>query len=146
MVRFANTVAIARPRDDVFAYLADLEHTPEWNWAISETRKVTPGPVEVGTIYHQTRTVPRPASETLTVTAFEANELLEIEGTLADLPVHLTYELRDDDGSTSLVNTVEIAATGASRLLAAAASKRIASAVGENLAALKARLEQGDAG
>ena len=59
MVQFSNTVEIARPRSEVFAYLADLEHTPEWNWAITETRKVTSGPVGVGTVYQQTRSVPR---------------------------------------------------------------------------------------
>ncbi|MFA9429900.1 SRPBCC family protein [Egicoccus sp. AB-alg2] len=143
MVRFSNTVEIARPRGEVFAYLADLEHTPEWNWAITETRKVTPGPVGVGTVYEQSRSVPRRAAETLTVRRFGVGELLELDGTLASLPVHLTYEFRDSGGGTSVVNTVQITATGASRLLAGAAGKRIAAAVGENLAVLKRILEQG---
>jgi len=142
MVQFSNTVEIARPRSKVFAYLADLEHTPEWNWAITETRKVTSGPVGVGTVYQQTRSVPRHQEETLTVTRLKVDELLEIDGTLASLPVHLTYELSDSGRMTSVVNTVDIAATGASRLLAAAAAKRIASAVGENMTVLKTNLEQ----
>jgi uncharacterized protein YndB with AHSA1/START domain len=142
MVRFSNAVEIARPRSEVFAYLAELEHTPEWNWAIIETRKVTPGPVGEGTVYEQTRSVPRRAEETLTVTRFSVDELLEIDGTLASLPVHLTYEFKDSGDGTSVVNTVQIAATGASRLLASAAGKRIAAAVGENMTVLKAKLEQ----
>jgi uncharacterized protein YndB with AHSA1/START domain len=141
MVQFSNTVDIARPRSEVFAYLADLEHTPEWNWAINETRRVTPGPVGVGTVYQQTRSVPRRQEETLTVTRLEVDELLEIDGTLASLPVRLTYKFSERGGGTSVLNTVEIAATGASRLLAAAAAKRIAAAAGENMTVLKANLE-----
>ena len=36
MIRFANTIDIAREPATVYAYLADLEHTPEWNWAIAQ--------------------------------------------------------------------------------------------------------------
>jgi uncharacterized protein YndB with AHSA1/START domain len=142
IVQFSNTVEIARPRGEVFAYLADLEHTPEWNWAITESRKVTPGPVGVGTVYEQTRSVPRHQEEALTVTRLEVDELLELDGSLAYLPVHLTYEFSDSDGGTSVVNIVKIAAKGPSRLLATAATKRITAAVGENMKVLKANLEQ----
>jgi len=42
---FQNTLTIQRPVDDVFAFLADFENIPAWNYAILETRKVSPGPV-----------------------------------------------------------------------------------------------------
>jgi uncharacterized membrane protein len=58
MTNVTNTILINRPVDEVYAFLADLEHTPEWNWAISETKKTTPGPVAVGTRYRQSRSVP----------------------------------------------------------------------------------------
>jgi uncharacterized membrane protein len=32
---FENTVLIARPIEDVFAFLSDLENVPKWNYAIS---------------------------------------------------------------------------------------------------------------
>jgi hypothetical protein len=47
MASFENTVTIRRPVEDVFAFLADFENVPKWNYAIVETRKVSPGPVGV---------------------------------------------------------------------------------------------------
>ena len=67
-MHFENTLEIARDPRVVYTYLADLEHTPEWNWAITSTRKMTPGPVGVGTRYRQTREVPRPAVELFELT------------------------------------------------------------------------------
>jgi len=34
---FANTVTIERPEQEVFAFLADFENVPKWNYAIVET-------------------------------------------------------------------------------------------------------------
>ncbi|HLM22686.1 MAG TPA: hypothetical protein VK390_14325 [Propionibacteriaceae bacterium] len=34
--------------EDVFAFIADLENVPTWNYAIVETKKTSPGPVGVG--------------------------------------------------------------------------------------------------
>ena len=49
MATFQNTVTIRRAIDDVFAFLADFENVPAWNYAIVETKKTSPGPVGVGT-------------------------------------------------------------------------------------------------
>jgi uncharacterized protein YndB with AHSA1/START domain len=43
MASFENTVTIRRPVEDVFAFLADFENIPKWNYAIVETSKVSPG-------------------------------------------------------------------------------------------------------
>ena len=42
MASFENTVTIRRPVEDVFAFLADFENVPTWNYAIVETTKVSP--------------------------------------------------------------------------------------------------------
>jgi Polyketide cyclase / dehydrase and lipid transport len=52
MATFQNTVTIRRAIEDVFAFLADFENVPSWNYAIVETKKTSPGPVGVGTTYH----------------------------------------------------------------------------------------------
>src|SRR4029453_9581804 len=58
MATFENTVMIRRPIADVFAFLADFENIPKWNYAIVETHKVSQGPIGVGTIYQQVRSGP----------------------------------------------------------------------------------------
>jgi hypothetical protein len=42
-IRFENTIT-ERSSGDVFAYLADFEKVPTWNYAIAETRKISEGP------------------------------------------------------------------------------------------------------
>ena len=60
MIQFENTTIIHRPIEPVFAYLAELENLPQWNYALSETHKITPGPIGEGTEYRQQRRLPRP--------------------------------------------------------------------------------------
>jgi hypothetical protein len=56
MQTFQNTVTIARPAEEVFAFLADLRNIPKWNCAIERTAPTSPGPAGAGATYRQTRT------------------------------------------------------------------------------------------
>ena len=71
MATFENTVTIRRSPKDVFAFLANFENIPTWNYAISETKKTSPGPVGVGTTYRQLRSIPSRSEEGFQVTVFE---------------------------------------------------------------------------
>ena len=70
-MKFTNTITIDCQPASVFAYLADLENLPQWNYAIRETRKVTTGPIDVGSRYLQIRTIPAYGEERLEVIEFE---------------------------------------------------------------------------
>ncbi|MDQ2935598.1 MAG: SRPBCC family protein [Chloroflexota bacterium] len=143
MIRFSNTVDIARQPAEVFAYLADLEHTPAWNGAISSTRKLSPGPVDVGTRYQQTRSVPRPGVEMLEVTGFEPDRRIEVVGNLGPFRAHLTYELSPKASGTRLTNSVELDPTGVISMIGGLFSGRIRASVAENLGVLRILLEAG---
>ena len=145
MITFSNTVDIARPPAEVFAYLADLEHTPEWNWAITSTRKVSPGPVGVGTRYQQSRSVPRSAVEMLEVTELQADSRIEVAGDLGPFRAHLTYELAPTAGGTRLTNSVDLDPPGALGLFGGLFTGRIQASVAENLGVLRTLLEAGAA-
>ena len=62
----------------MFGFLAQFGNVPLWNYAISETRKITGGPVGVGSRYRQTRTLPTRSEETFEVTEFEPDRRLPI--------------------------------------------------------------------
>lgn len=141
-MKFTNTVTIDRPREEVFAFLADLENLPRWNYAISETRRVTAGPVRVGSRYHQVRTVPEYREETLEVVELEEGERLTVMGTLNTLPSRLGYVLRSARGTTVLTNEVELSVPGPLSLLSPIATRRFRSAVAANLEVLKQILEE----
>ena len=141
MIRFSNTIDIARTPAEVFSYLADLEHTPDWNWAITSTHKVSPGPVAVGSRFRQTRSVPRPAVEMLEVTRLDADRRIEIVGDLASFPAHLTYELSPAPRGTRLTNSVEIDPQGPLGILGSLLTGRVRASVAENLRVLRTLLE-----
>ncbi|HEX9855906.1 MAG TPA: SRPBCC family protein [Acidimicrobiia bacterium] len=140
-ISFSNTIEIERPAGEVYTYLADLEHVPDWNWAISETMKMTPGPVTVGTRFLQSRRVPAPATEVLEVIDLDPGRRIEVQGTLADFPVDLVYYFEPTERGTRVTNTVELDTHGKAKLLAPILGGRIKRSVAGNLARLKAQLE-----
>jgi hypothetical protein len=142
MIKFTNTIEINRSSHEVFDYLADLEHTPRWNWAIDSTRKISSGPIRVGTEYRQTRSVPQKATETLRITSYEPARLVAVEGTLGHFPARLTYELTGNGAGTMLTNTVELDPPPAFQIAGPLLSRRIRSSVAENLTVLKELLER----
>jgi uncharacterized protein YndB with AHSA1/START domain len=138
---FENTVMIARPIEDVFAFLSDLENVPKWNYAIVETRKVSAGPVGVGTVYHQVRSVPSRSEERLEITAYTPPRKLALQGQLGPFRSRLFYALDATPEGTRVTNTVEVELRGPGRLLARVAVPRVREAVAANLRKLKELLE-----
>ena len=140
-VRIENTVTIEREPEEVWAYLSDLEHIPGWNPAITATRKVTRGPVGVGTVYEQDRTEPRPGTESIEVTRFDPELRLELHGTLGPFVAELSYGFEDLGGATRLTNVADLEAAGALKLYQPIAARRIRAAIAANLRQLKGRVE-----
>jgi hypothetical protein len=133
---------IRRPTEDVFAFLSDFENIPKWNYAIVETHKVSQGPVGVGTIYQQVRSVPSRSEERFEVTAFDPPRHLEIQGQLGPFPARLAYALDAVPEGTRITNSVEFELRGPGRLLGRVAVPRVQNAVAANLRKLKELLER----
>ncbi len=140
-MKFTNAVTVARAQGDVFAFLAHFENIPQWNYAISHTWKVSDGPVGVGSIYRQERTVPSHKEETFEVTEYDPDRRLAIEGMLGPFAARLTYGLEEIGEETLITNDVDLDATGLTRLVAPLATNRIKSSVAANLNVLKQLLE-----
>ncbi len=47
-MRFSEHIEVSRPAADAFRYIAEFENTAEWDPGIDESRKLTDGPVRVG--------------------------------------------------------------------------------------------------
>jgi uncharacterized protein YndB with AHSA1/START domain len=141
-VKFTNTVTINRPHREVFAYLADFENVPRWNYAIERTRKITDGPVGVGSRYHQTRTLPRRSEETFEITAFEPDRTIVVRGDLGPFHGDIEYVIESSGDTTVVANTMDLTASGPLRVVAPLASSRVSNAVAANLDVLRKILEQ----
>jgi uncharacterized protein YndB with AHSA1/START domain len=140
-MQFTYTITIGRRPAEVFAYLAHFENLPRWNYAISDTRKTSSGPVGAGSRYRQTRIVPTRSEETFEVTEFEPGRRLSIQGSLGPFHGDVTYQLAPAGSGTTLTNTMNLQPPGPLRLLAPLAASRIKSAVATNLGTLKQILE-----
>ena len=140
-MRFENTITIGRDRAEVFAYLADFENVPKWNYAIVETRNISDTPLGVGTRYRQVRKLPRASEESFEVTEFESEARLSVEGTFGPFPGRFTYLLEPVAGGTRVTNVVELEPSGVLKLVGGLAASRLKSAVGANLNKLKEVME-----
>jgi uncharacterized protein YndB with AHSA1/START domain len=140
-MKFTNTITIKRRPDEVFAFLAHFENVPQWNYAIAETRKITDGPVGVGSRYRQTRTLPTRSEETFAVTEFEPVHRLSIGGGLGPFEGEVLYLLEPMGNATVLTNTMTLQPSGPLRLVAPLAAPRVKAAVAANLDTLKQILE-----
>ena len=144
MATFQNTVTIRRAIEDVFAFLADFENVPIWNYAIVETKKTSPGPVAVGTTYRQIRSISDRSEEGFKVTASEPTSRLEVHGDIGPFIATIRYLLTPAGDGTCLTNVVDLKpSSGVVRLLAPLAASRVKASVADNLNMLKRVLETG---
>jgi uncharacterized protein YndB with AHSA1/START domain len=142
MATFQNTVTIARPADEVFAFLADFGNIPAWNYAIARTVQTSPGQARVGATYRQTRTVPRRRDEDFEVTGFAPPSRLAVNGQIGPYNASSSYLLEPTADGTRLTNNVELEPSSALlRPIGPLAVPRVKAAVARNLGMLKQLLE-----
>ena len=54
MINIERTITIHRPMSEVFAYLSDVEHGPEYISGQREAHKTSAGPMGIGTTFAST--------------------------------------------------------------------------------------------
>lgn len=143
MIRFDSQVTIDRPADEVFGYVADLRHLPEWSRAIDRTDAATPGPPGEGSVYRQRRSFPLPQDEELRIERFDEPHRLTVVGTLGPFEARLEYEFVPEGESTRIHSRVALEADGVLRLAQPFAGARVQREVRGDLQALKEVLETG---
>lgn len=143
-MKFENTIVINKPIDEVFAYLKDITNLPQWNYAIRQTRQITPGAPAVGTQYIQERTFPRQMTEMIAVTAYQPPSLLEISGGFGLFPQGKSiYRLTAVEGAKTLLeNEIQLDVHGLLQIAAPLASIKFKGAVAQNLDVLRDILEK----
>jgi hypothetical protein len=135
---------IARPPEDVAAYMFDPRHDPEW---IGGIERVDPpqGPVGVGTETHRlARFMGRRIDYVLRVSVFVPHRLLVMDSVRAPFPMGVTYEV-EPAGTGARVG---LRVTGGYGLLMRLAQPLVSRMIRRNLRAdlrnLRRRLEAPD--
>ena len=113
MIRLKQTIEVDRPVRDVFRYAGDFENVEQWDPGVSESRKVTPGPVDVGTAYSvvvKSGPLRIPMRYTVTEYAPPNKVVLEGKGKRITALDSITFEERPN--GTEVIYTADLSFSG----------------------------------
>jgi carbon monoxide dehydrogenase subunit G len=140
MLEFENTIRVDRSIAEVFAFLSDLENIPKWNYYVLEVRKLSDGPIGIGTTYHQVR---KTDQQDLRITELDQNHKVTVKTLPQSSPgLEMRLTLYEEGDTTRLRDEWKLD-TGWPVLLERLAAQKVKSAVAQNLTKLKELLEEG---
>jgi uncharacterized protein YndB with AHSA1/START domain len=141
VVRVEHSVEIARPAEDVFAFLADVSRVPEWQRSSVEAR--ADGPLAEGVRIHERRHFLGHDEQTeLEITAFEPGRRLALRTLKGPIKLSIDHVLEERDGHTSLRVTAEGKPHGLLRLAGPAITAKARQELRSDFERLKAILEE----
>lgn len=118
MFTVTTRTVIAGEPDAVFQFVADQTNAPRWQSGLREVRRLTSGPIGVGTEHEFTRTF---AGRLLTsrnrFVRYEPGRLVEFEVPGAWLSGRASYVVEPIAEGTRLISTMRFTARGAWRVL-----------------------------
>jgi uncharacterized membrane protein len=104
-VDLAATATIARPADEVFAFVADAANNPRWQQGMRSCAWTSPPPIGVGSTYRQEATfLGRPVVTEFAVVAHEPGRSITIQSTSGPFPIRVTRSVTPIDASTCQVD------------------------------------------
>jgi hypothetical protein len=87
-------VVISRPRDEVFAFVADARNRPRWDDSVESEELTSPEPIGVGTtVRTRLRSMGRDYEYTWTVVEHQPPDHMTIESTSGPMRTTLAYRL-----------------------------------------------------
>lgn len=117
MPKATNSVTIARPLEEVFAFIADGEKCIQWRLGVVDIKRVSGD--GVGTRYEQGVKGPmgRRVAADYEITVFEPNKRLEFQTVAGPVRPHGRYDLEAVDGGTRVTFTLDVELSGLRKLL-----------------------------
>jgi carbon monoxide dehydrogenase subunit G len=115
VVRIELTIDVARPAEEVFAHLVDLDRLPEWQESAVESRADEPL-AEGVRIFECRRVLGREVHSELEVTEFDRPRRLMLKTSNGPVRFTVDHRLAEADGGTRLTVVAEGKAGGLMRL------------------------------
>jgi uncharacterized protein YndB with AHSA1/START domain len=149
MALIVASIEISRPPEDVFVYVTDPSHLPEWQGGVVRAERLDEGPVAVGTRAVVTRRIGRrEQSMTIEITELDPPRTFAVRS--VDGPVRGenrgTIASLDDGRGSRLSYELDLRGHGIGKLLVPLLVKRQAQrGTPRNMQKLKERLESGAA-
>jgi Polyketide cyclase / dehydrase and lipid transport len=118
MDRIEGEIAIGRPVDVVFDYVADQSNEPQYNPRMVRAEKITPGPVRTGTRFRSAvASRGRTAEMLIECTGYERPRLLASTTTMAQADISYTLTFEPTPTGTRMRWSGQVRPKGAFRLL-----------------------------
>ncbi|MCB1687455.1 MAG: SDR family NAD(P)-dependent oxidoreductase [Halioglobus sp.] len=137
-----ETVEVARPVEEVFAYISDFTTTEEWDATATSARKLSPGAIAVGTQFEVVCALPVGSVTLLyTMEKLQDNALIVLNGRCAFFEVRDTITLSRTATGTRIDYRAEFQFKPLVSSVAARSSKGLQSMGRESVAGLAQALE-----
>ena len=118
MFTMQTQIVVARAPEDVFAFVADQTNTPRWQSGLVEVRRLTPGPVGVGTEHVFVRRVAgRRVEARNRYSHFEPNSLIGFDVNDGGITGHVEYRFEPHPTGTLVTCSMEFAMRGPGRIV-----------------------------
>ncbi len=113
MIRLQETIEVRRPIDEVFCYTANFGNAAQWDPGVVDSRKISPGPVGVGTEFDlRVRFGPRSIPMTYFVREYRRPNRVVLEGRGASIHALDDIKFTSTTGGTRITYKADISMLG----------------------------------
>ena len=138
------SVLIARPLDEVFAFVEDARNRPRWDDSVDSEELTSPEPIGVGsTVRTRMRSMGRDYQLDWEIVQHEPPNRQRIESTSGPFPTTLEYDLAEGTDGTRLLFSVTGRPAGALKLMQPLIARNTQRNLDRGFARLKELLERG---
>jgi uncharacterized membrane protein len=142
MVTHEKIITINRPIEEVFAYVSDVKNGPDWQPALVEIRRITEGPLGVGTQYSGARKfMGRKVESVIQYTTYEPNKKVVFKSISGSSPIVQTVLFEPSAGGTRITSRLEMETSGLLGLAKPLIASSLKREIDSNFDILKDQLE-----
>ncbi len=142
MPEFHVDVVIERPVEEVFAFATEPSNVPKWQSSVVEMKKVTEGPVDVGTKASVVREfLGRRIETTEEVVEYVPHSRFMLKSAAGPVPFTVTSDFEPVGGGTRFEVTIDADPSGLFQLAGPLFARRAKKELESNLGHLKKLLE-----
>ena len=113
MIKNEKSIIIQRPIEEVFAFVSDLQNATQWQSGVLEVRRVTEGPLGIGTQFAFVRKFMGRKMEAISeFLAYEPNSKVVFKNNSGPMDFENSYLFEATDEDTRLTSILEMQPKG----------------------------------
>jgi hypothetical protein len=143
MITNQMAITINRPLAEVFAYVSDLQNSPQWQKGLLEVRRISEVPLGTGAQYMDVRKFKggRNVESVIQCTTYEPDKKIVLKTISSSWPYEDTYLFESVAGGTRLTNRLALQTSGLMAMAGPLISAGLRLDMKANFATLKDMLE-----